>query len=148
MFTNKPEILAFFVVLSIFGVACFISAPLKDYARAQQLQTQGKAAEALELYQRVLPQWRPDEARLRSETQLHIGECLFQLGRPSEAFTAFRKAADIDDSNAAAHLRMGELLLASGSVEKAADEAKQVLASGAASADAMACTRLGRSSSL
>ncbi len=138
MICKKAVVLAFFVFLAASSIACFTRNPLRDYARAQQLQRDGKTAPALAAYRTVLAHLQSDETHWRSETYFQIGECLFQLGETSDAYAAFRQAAEVDDTNAMAHLRLGEMLLASGSVEKASDQAKLVLASGEASTEAMA----------
>ncbi len=138
MSINRALLLSFFVLLTGFSLACSTSAPLKEFARGQQLEKQGKTSAALAEYQRVLPRLRPEETRFRSETYYRIGECLFGLDEAAEAYSAFQKATDADKSNFMAQLRLGELQLAAGSLDKAAEQARLVLASGTAATEALA----------
>ncbi len=138
MSTNHLRSFFVFVVLTGFCSACSTSTPLKEFAHAQQLDSEGKTSAALAAYRRVLPKLAPGDVQLRSEAYYRIGECLFRLDQTTEAYTAFQKAAEIDRSNAMAQLRVGELQLAAGSLDRAAEQARMVLGSGTATTEAMA----------
>ena len=58
-----------------------------------------------------------------------IAECYSALQEPGEAFSAYHRALQLDPNNHAARLKLGELYLMAGAVEKAREEARVVLAS-------------------
>ena len=124
------------LVLLTFVSGCSRTKPID---KAVKLEQQGQPAQALEIYRGQLartPEW--DRVR-QADLQYHMGECLLALDRTREAFSAFNKAVELDDSHQTAHLRLGELYLLSGSVEHATQEAQSVLNhSGSQNLDALA----------
>jgi tetratricopeptide (TPR) repeat protein len=67
-----------------------------------------------------------------------MGECLLALDRTRDAFSAYNKAIELDDTHQTAHLRLGELYLLSGSVDHATEQARAVLNHGGQNLDALA----------
>jgi tetratricopeptide (TPR) repeat protein len=82
-----------------------------------------------------LPAW---DRRSRSQTCYRLGECYWSLEEPEKAFEAFQQAVDVDGDNAMARLRLGELLLAGGAVDRAHEQALALLSSGRGDPDVMA----------
>jgi tetratricopeptide (TPR) repeat protein len=123
------------LVLLTFASGCSRNKP---FDRAVKLEQQGHPSQALEIYRGQLaktPEW--DHAR-QADLQYHMGECLLALDRTREAFTAFNKAVELDDTHKTAHLRLGELYLLSGSVDHATEQAQAVLNRGGNNLDALA----------
>ncbi len=128
-------LLAIFVALL---VGCSTSTVLTRYARAEQLERESRFDSALHLYETVLPEIPRQDGRWRSQTYYHLGECLYRLNRPTEAYGAYERAADADPSNQLAQLRLGEMLLAAGAIDKATEQAAKVLKSAADDTQALA----------
>jgi cellulose synthase operon protein C len=103
----------------------------KDFDRALQLEKNGQFSAALEAYRAQVGNTSTRDRQRLSELHYRIGECLFALDRPSEAFSAYNKAVEISDENTMAQLRLGELFLMAGSSDRAADHARAALKSGA-----------------
>ncbi len=66
-----------------------------------------------------------------------MGECLYRMKRPAEAFDAFEHAVDLDSANLGAQLRLGELYLGAGAVGLAQQKAEAVLSHAGGSVEAM-----------
>jgi tetratricopeptide (TPR) repeat protein len=126
------------LVLALSGILAGCSSPQRQFARAAKLQASGHTAKALGLYRQVLQKTPPADFKLRSQTYLHIGECLWRQEQPADAFEAFQRAAETDPSNAVAHLRLGEIFLAAGALESAAEQAQHVLDSVEGNVEALA----------
>lgn len=104
---------------------------------AEQQQRAGDYALALEAYRTELSRTsRTDNKRL-SILNLRIGECLAELDRMSEAFSAYMRAVEYDEHNVTAHMRLGELYLRAGAVDRASEHALAVLRESGTSADAL-----------
>ena len=130
---------ALLVVVALTGLWLGCSSYAKwQYERARSAQQQGKLRVALAGFRHVLLRIPADDNRWRSETYFHIGECLWTLDRPAEAFSAFQKAADSDSSNAAAHLHLGEIYLAGGVPDRASEQAHAALQQSSENTDALA----------
>src|SRR5207248_6592481 len=80
---------------------------------------QGNPTAALAIYQSLLPTISASDHQLISAISYHMGECYWKLQHPAEAFGAFQRAAEADDSNAAAHARLAELYVAGGALASA-----------------------------
>ncbi len=119
--------LALFVLVGAFLVGCSTS-PQQHYARGQKLERAGKLTAALHAYEKALPHIAAQDRHLQSDVLFRMGECLFRLDRVSDAYNAFQRAADVDNSNLMAQLRLGELFLANGALDKATEQARLVLA--------------------
>ncbi len=130
------------LTLSLAG--CNLSAKF-ELARAQRAERQGDLAQAAKIYKSALAHLPLKENRLRSRAYLHLGECWLRLGNPSEAFSAFQKSVEADDSSVVAHLRLGEMYLAGGAAEKASEQASSVLELASTSTEGLAL--LGAASS-
>jgi tetratricopeptide (TPR) repeat protein len=105
--------------------------------KAQQYELAGKNASALITYRQILGRTPASEARLRSDVLMRMGECLYKMNRYPEAFDSFEKAVDADSQNSLAHLRMGEMLLAAGSPDRAREQAMAVLGKSANNNEAL-----------
>ena len=103
----------------------------KDLDRAVQLEKNGQFSAALEAYKGQIAKTSPRDRQRLSELNYRMGECLFALDRPSEAFSAYNKAVELNEANTMAQLRIGELFLMAGSGDRAADHARAALKSGA-----------------
>lgn len=95
--------------------------------QARQLELKGDIAGALRLYQQELSHIPLADVKKRSEVLLRSGECLYRLDRIPEAFASFQAAVEADNSNAVAHLRMGEMFLSAGAPERAREQAMVIL---------------------
>lgn len=132
---RTTTLLACLIAALLFASACSRHA---EIARAQKLEQQGQPNQALEIYKAqyaVTPEYL--HAR-RADLQYHMGECLLAMGRTREAFSAYTKAVDIDDTHRLAHLRLGEMYLLSGAGENATEQAQAVLKNGGPNLDALA----------
>jgi tetratricopeptide (TPR) repeat protein len=103
---------------------------------AERLQSEGRSAAALDLFQSLLAHMPALSQGEQSKLWSHIGECYYALEEPGEAFSAYTHALELDSNNNSARLRLGELYLLGGSVEEAGEEARSVMASAGPSADA------------
>lgn len=105
--------------------------------RAQELELSGNNASALQLYQRALTH-APVSGAQRSAILMRMGDCLYRLDRMDEAFTTYKKAAEVDPDNLDANLRMGDMLLSSGAPEAAHEQASLVLKKSPENTEALA----------
>ncbi len=103
----------------------------RQLKHAVKLEQEGNFTAALEIYRTQLSKTPAKDVRRLSELNYRIGECLMGLERPAEAFSAYNKAVELHDGNTMAHLRLGELFLMSGAGDKAGEQAKAALRSGA-----------------
>jgi tetratricopeptide (TPR) repeat protein len=103
----------------------------KELDRALQLEKAGQFSAALDVYKAQITKISPNDRQHLSELNYRVGECLFALDRPTEAFSAYNKAVELNEANTMAQLRVGELFLMAGSGDRAADHARAALRSGA-----------------
>lgn len=132
------------LLLIAFSSGCSSMAKLQ-LERAHKLEAAGQAERAVDVYQQALARIPRRDARLRSRTFYQLGDCFWRLGRANEAFAAFQKAVEADDSNMSAHLRMGEIYLAEGALDRATDQANAILQLASANIEGLAL--LGAASS-
>src|SRR5579859_334388 len=101
--------------------------PVKSFNKAEELQHSGQYVAALQQYARLLGRVPNDEREVLALIQLRMGECLWSLNRPQEAYGVLEESIRNNPSSAAAHVRMAELLLAGSDIAGAADHANTVL---------------------
>ncbi|MGA2991258.1 MAG: tetratricopeptide repeat protein [Candidatus Korobacteraceae bacterium] len=104
--------------------------------KGKRLQSEGRPAAALDLFQSWLAHSPRADGREQSGAWFQIGECLKALDRPGEAAMAYIQAIEIDPANNLARLRLGEIYLLGGSVELAQEQARKVIQRVGANADA------------
>lgn len=128
---RMPASKLFFVLLLapalIFNSGC--SSKAKKFAEARQLQEQGHPEAALRDYVALLGHIPANQPQINALLEFHIGECLWVLQRPKEAYEALRKSVEQDSANPAARLRLAEVALAGGAPEIAVDQTRIVLSS-------------------
>ncbi len=126
------------IVLTMVAAAILIacSSADKKLTRARLLEREGKLPEALQVYESALAVVH--DPHTRSQLLLRVGECLYRLEKPAEAFNAFEKAAEADSTNLAAQLRLGEIYLSAGAAERAQQQAESVLREARGNSEAMA----------
>jgi tetratricopeptide (TPR) repeat protein len=100
------------------------------------LQNSGKAAEALDLYEKLVA--RTHSHGVQSQLYVRIGECEWSLDRQAESLNAFMKAAELDSNNLSAQLHLAQVFLAGGAPDRALIFADIVLAHEPNNLDAMA----------
>lgn len=111
--------------------------PQRQFERAVSLEKQGKYAEALAEYKRLLPRIPVTQSDALSKTQTHMGECYWQLDQPNEALRMFEQAIESDGGNLAARLHAGEIYLAGGLPQRGAEQAMFVVAQQPNNVDAL-----------
>jgi tetratricopeptide (TPR) repeat protein len=129
------SLIAIAVLLTVYSRSA-ISAK-HDLERALRFERQNRPGAALAIYRRLLPVVARNP-RVASQLHMRIGECLWRLQRPSDAFEAYDKALQADSHNVNAETRVAELYLASGSPEEAILHANAVLGHDAKQTDAWA----------
>lgn len=102
------------------------------------LEREGNAEQALISYRAQLAHTPATDRLKHSQLEFRIGECLLALDRANEAFSAFRRAAEIDDTNSMAHLRLGQLYMQAGEPEQSSEQALTVLQQSGPNAEALA----------
>lgn len=108
-------------------VLCFaVGCARNQLNRALQFELEGKYTSALQIYEQILAH-TPESGQRRVELLNRIGECLYRLDRPQEAFTTFQKAAEVNPNDASARLRMGQMLLEAGVADRAREQANLIL---------------------
>jgi tetratricopeptide (TPR) repeat protein len=128
--------------VSLVAAVCLVfiltsSCARKDlFSAGLRLERRGDFGRAVQTYQSQLA--RTNDPVTESQLHLRIGECLWALDRPVEAFTSYQKAVQADNDNALAQLRLGQLYLASGAPDAAAELANAVLRASDKNADALA----------
>ncbi|HEY3927167.1 MAG TPA: tetratricopeptide repeat protein [Candidatus Koribacter sp.] len=127
---------ALLVALLSLALCLGCSTAQKQYSRANTLEHSGKSADALKIYEDLLPHTRSKAAK--SQLYVHIGECEWTLDHQAESLNAFLKAAELDPSNTSAQLHLAQLFLAGGAPEKARIFADIVLAHDPTNLDALA----------
>ena len=136
---HRPR-LAFhsFLIAAVCLVLIFTSAcARKDSLSAgMKFERHGEFGRAVQAYQSQLA--KTNDPAAESQLHLRIGECLWALDRPVEAFTSYQKAVQTDNNNALAQLRLGQLYLASGAPDAAAELANAVLRASDKNPDALA----------
>src|ERR1051326_1877305 len=86
----------------------------------------------------MLPLVNHNDASLIAKIERHRGDCLLDLGRVAEAFSAYNKALDANASDLDARLKVAQLFLAGSAPEKALEYAQVYIRSRPNSADALA----------
>ncbi|HEX6880127.1 MAG TPA: tetratricopeptide repeat protein, partial [Terriglobales bacterium] len=110
----------------------------KPMERAERLEQHGHPEQALEIYKSQLARTPEYDRVQQADLQFHMGECLLALDRTREAFSAFNRAVELDDSHPTAHLRLGEMYLMSGSLDHASEQAQKILERNNGNLDALA----------
>ena len=131
----RKQILAVALLLTFTFAGC--NPGKQSLATAEQLEREGKTPLALDAYRDQLARTPSRDKKQLSIIQFHIGECLSALDRPNEAFSAYLRAVELDDRNTKAHLRLGELYLQAGEMERSSEHALAVIRSSGASPDAL-----------
>ena len=126
-----------FAALLLTAVLVACSSANRQLLRAHSLQQRGDYRGALAVYEATLPAIPASQPRMLAAALLEVGQCYFKLERYSEAFGAFQKASELDNGNLLAHLRLGELFLAAGAVDRAREQADFVLQHASGSAEAL-----------
>src|SRR5436853_5497970 len=93
---------------AIATVACSTSWQAQ-LVRAQRYDAQQRPAAALALYDALLPLVPASKPAVVAEIERRRGDCLWQLNRAAEAFTAFQKAVDGDPENLRAQVSLAEV---------------------------------------
>src|SRR5260370_3944518 len=119
--TLLPGILA--LIFALIGCAN----PVKKFKNAEKLQHSGQCLPALEQYARLLEKVPSSEPEVLSLIQLRMGECLWSLDRPQEAYAALQESLRNNAGNMPAHLRLAELLLAGADAVGAVEQANLVV---------------------
>jgi tetratricopeptide (TPR) repeat protein len=76
------------------------------------LEQEANWEEAVIGYNRALAEMKPTQTDVRAETYSHIGRCLMELGRGTEALLSLEKALTLNPNSPDAHLRMAQLMIA------------------------------------
>ena len=116
--TSMPVCCAFRRI-AILGAACLLlcfastSCSRRGSAleRAEFLEQQERWEDALAAYNRVLTETKPSQTDAQSELYSHIGRCLIELGRGTDALVSLEKALALDGNNPNAHLRIAQLFV-------------------------------------
>jgi Tfp pilus assembly protein PilF len=101
--------------------------PVKSFNKAEYLQHSGQYLAALQQYAHLLERVPSDEPEVLALIQLRMGECLWSLNRPEEAYDVLEQSIRNNPNSAAAHVRLAELLLAGSDIAGAAEQANTVL---------------------
>jgi tetratricopeptide (TPR) repeat protein len=139
--------LGFLLLLALTGFSLGCSSAARwQFGRARAVEEHGNPQKALAMYESVLERMPPGERAWRSEVLFRMGECLWTMDRASEAFALFQKAADLNENHMLARLRLGEIYLAGGAIDRASEQAHAVLRMASANTEALAL--LGAASSV
>ena len=111
--------------------------PVKSFNKAEDLQHSGQYLAALQQYARLLERVPSDEPEVLALIQLRMGECLWSLNRPQEAYDVLEQSIRNNPNSAPAHVRLAELLLASSDIAGAAEQANTVLQNDPANLEAL-----------
>ena len=94
---------------------CFASTSCSRRAsalkRAELLERQQRWEEALTVYDRALAETKSTQIGAQAELYSHIGRCLIELGRGTDALLSLEKALTLDGNNPNAHLRIAQLFV-------------------------------------
>src|SRR5947209_9409720 len=104
----KRSVVIFFLSAALISCRRGIS-PLQH---AGQLEREENWEEAVIVYNRALTEMKPTQVDVRAETYSHIGRCLMELGRGTEALLSLEKALTLNPNSPDAHLRMAQLMIA------------------------------------
>ncbi len=129
---------ALLVLLTILALILGCSTQRRDFQRAEKLEQSGNPADALKVYESVLASTPKSATHLRSGLYYRMGDCLMQLDRIPEAFSAFQKAAENDPGNVPAKLRLGQFFLSAGAPDRAREQAESVLKDADGNSEALA----------
>lgn len=116
-----------FLLTTLAAILVIAGCARSRLALGERLESTGRYNDALSAYQAALAQFGPHQRHELSVTYYRMGECLLRLRRMPEAFHAFQMAADVDSTNADAHLRMGEFMVSAGLAEGARNEAETAM---------------------
>src|ERR1041385_7381093 len=106
--------------------------------RAERLERDGRPASALAIYASLLPLVSRKDPSLVAAIERRRADCLLDLGRIAEAFTAYNKSLDANPSDLDPRCKLAQLLLAGSAPDKAFEYAQVYLRSRPQSADALA----------
>jgi tetratricopeptide (TPR) repeat protein len=106
--------------------------------RAERFERGGQPSSALSIYDALLPLVSRKNTSLIATIERRRGDCLLDLGRVAEAFSAYNKALDANPSDLDARLKLAQLFLAGSAPEKALEYAQVYLRARPGSADALA----------
>ena len=121
----------------LLAASCLIGCSHNLINQAQQHELAGNNASAVLAYQEALSHTADSNRHQRSEILARIGECLYRMDRLAESFNEFQKAVEADPDNSLAHLRLGEMLLSTGAIDGAREQAMAVLHNMPSSTDAL-----------
>ena len=118
--------------IAIWGAACLLlcfastscSRRSSALQRAELLEHQERWEDALAVYNRVLLETKPNHNEAQADLYSHIGRCLTELGRGTDALVSLEKALALDGNNPNAHLRIAQLFV----LAEAPEQAKSHLA--------------------
>ena len=116
----------FVATLLVFSIGC--SSNGKKFAEARRLQLQGRPEAALREYVALLGHVPANQPAISAVIEFHMGECLWVLQRPKEAYEILRKSVNHDGTNPAARLRLAEVALAGGAPDITVEQTRKVLA--------------------
>jgi tetratricopeptide (TPR) repeat protein len=105
------------LLVPLFLTSCSTRQSEIQYAR--QLEQQEQWDDALATYNRVLPQIQVSRTAELAEIYSHVGRCLIELGKGSEALASLDHALFLNPNSSEAHLRMAQLFIAANAPEKA-----------------------------
>jgi len=109
-----------FLALSLFLIAAVSCSRTKpDRLQAQQFENEEKWNQALTAYSQLVSETSPSRTSYLAELQSHMGHCLIELGRGTDALIALEKAVFLDANNSNAHLRMAQLFVIAGVPQRA-----------------------------
>lgn len=115
-------------VISLFFILAVLAGCSRERLakRAQKLEDQGKYLEAALLYEKLAAYYNSQPGK-QSMVEARAGEALLRADQLQEAFSAFDRAATLDNSNWLAHLRLAQLFVAANTPDKAYDHLVAVL---------------------
>jgi tetratricopeptide (TPR) repeat protein len=105
------------LLLPLFLTSC--STRRAEIQHARQLEQQEQWDDALATYNRVLPQIQASRTAELAEIYSHVGRCLIELGKGSDALASLEHALFLNPNSSEAHLRMAQLFIAANAPEKA-----------------------------
>src|SRR5512142_1121061 len=136
-----------FLILILIGFSLGCSSAARwQFHRARSVEEHGNPQKALVMYESVLEHMPAGDRAWRSDVFFRMGECLWTMDRASEAFALFQKAADLNENHTLARLRLGEIYLAGGAIDRATEQAHAVLRLASTNTEALAL--LGAASSV
>src|SRR5579859_4119574 len=113
--------------IAIWGAACLLlcfastSCSRRGSAlqRAESLEQQERWDDALTAYDRAFAETKPSRFEPQAELYSHIGRCLIEMGRGTDALVSLEKALALDSDNLNAHLRIAQLFVMANAPQQA-----------------------------